>query len=246
MKVEIDTREMRDTLRRYIPYVKRNCAAELNQVALDITRDMWNALPPQNVAVKRSEVSNYLWAEMPEAMQRHRIIKSGPRKGVSVIVGRKKTRGKAGRRLYRIHLIVQARRRKEGKKGLYGEEMVRYAGAFAARAVRSVGYFKVVLLPIIRTLNPMVKFKMPFRETAGAGKISIWPGGRGYGFAKFATSNNPLAILNARWNFKGSRADYARSLVLNAFTRAWIAKIGKMQRAIARKLAKNNRYDLAA
>jgi hypothetical protein len=61
---------------------------------------------------------------------------TGKNKGKFRKVGEKRSQ------FSRVHLIVQARRKKEGKSGLYGASMRAVAGKFAQRAQISVGFVK--------------------------------------------------------------------------------------------------------
>ena len=232
MKLTVDTRQMRREARSMRPTVNRIAASELNQAALDIARETFNTLPPDigDIQSQRSKIKAYLNAIV---LQRVRIAKSGKRKGKFIKQGRKSAQ------LQRVNLIVQARQARSGKRGLYGAEMKKIAGAFSRRAQISVGYLKVVFLPVIRTLNSFVKYKMPFSETGGTNRISIWPGSKGYGFAKIATNGSLNALLNLRWNLKGPRAGYARGLIERAFGAAWRVRILRMQVRLAKTFQQN-------
>ena len=188
-RADIDAREFNRAIAQLSKGIPKLAVQIANQTALDVSREWFNVLPPpiNQVRAKRREIRSYLRA----------------------VVGNKRlTRKerKAGRvPLMRLHLIVQSRRRKSGQRGLYGQ-----------RAQSSVGYLKAMFLPVIRALNPVVRFKMPNSETGGTAKLSIWPGSKGHGRARLAAGSNPLAILNLAWNFKGPREGLA--LVLKSST----------------------------
>jgi len=204
----------------------RKAAVSLsNQIALDIVREWFNRVPPPigQIDAKRREIRSYLQAQLST---RVRLAKSGKK---FIKVGRK------ANQLRRVHLITQARQRKAGKKGLYGQRMRSAAAGLARRAQTGVGYLKAILLPVIRGLNPVVKYKMPYSETGGAGKIAIWPGSKGGGKVTPA-SGNPFAILNMRWSLHGPREGYARGLILSGWHQAVAFKLQKLKSRIEREM----------
>jgi hypothetical protein len=228
-RAEIDVREFNQAIRQLSAGSKKKAVELSNQIALDVSREWFNAMPPPiaQIAAKRREISAYMRQPLATKIK---LATSGTRKGKFV------QRGTRANALQRRHLILQARQRRAGKRGLYGDEMRRFAAAFSGRAARSVGYLKVMLLPVIRALNPVVKYKMPYSETGGSGKISIWPGSKGYGRAKLAFGANPLAILYLAWNFIGPQAGRAAGLVMAGWRQAADFKLGKLRRMIEREL----------
>lgn len=227
-RVSIDAREFNRAIQQLSKGVKQKAVDLSNQVALDVAREWFNALPPPiaQVQTKRREIRSYL---RQTVAVRIKLATSGKRKGKFIVAGKK------GDQLQRRHLIVQARRARAGERGLYGTRMRQFAAGLSRRAQISVGYLKAMLLPVIRALNPVVKFKMPYGETGGSGKISLWPGSKGYGRAKIAVSQ-PLAILNLAWNFHGPREGYARGLVMAGWRQAADFKLQKLRNRIEREL----------
>jgi hypothetical protein len=226
-RATVDAREFNAAIRQLSGGVKSKAVQLANQIALDVSREWFNRLPPPigQISAKRQEIREYL---------RTRI-------GVNTKRGKARRKGLEGTKrtpLMRLNLIVQARRARAGQRGLYGPAMKAAAGSFARRAQASVGSLKAMLLPVIRRLNPLVKYKMPFAETGGAGggRISIWPGSRGYGKATPAVGKSPLAILNLAWNLKGPRAGYAQSLVLGGWRQATEFKLAKLKSRIEREM----------
>jgi hypothetical protein len=216
-RAEIDIREFNRAIAQLSKGATKKAVELSNQIALDVAREWFNSMPPPigQIQAKRREIRSYLRARIGK-----RLSKS------------QRSAGKS--QLMRGHLIIQARRRRAGQRGLYGDAMKRAAGAFAGRAQRAVGYLKVMLLPVIRALNPVVRYKMPFSETRGS--ISIWPGSKGYGRARIAMGANPLAILSLGWNFHGPREGYARGLVMAGWRQAADFKLGRLKRMIEREL----------
>lgn len=232
-RADIDVREFNRAIQQLSKGVKEKAVHLSNQIALDVASEWFDALPPpiNQIQAKRSEIRRYLHQVLAV---RIKLAKSGKRFLKS---------GKMKNQLQRRHLIIQARNRRAGKRGLYGKTMKKAAGAFAQRAQVSVGYLKVILLPVIRSLNQVMRMAQAqgirayvkrFSETAGA--ISIWPGSKGYGKVMPAAGSNPLAILNLQWSFHGPREGYARSLVMAGWRQAADFKLGKLRRRIEREL----------
>jgi hypothetical protein len=57
------------------------------------------------------------------------------------------------RLLRRVHLIAQARERKAGRRGLYGEDMKEAASSLYRKAIGSVGYLRSGVVKAIRVFN---------------------------------------------------------------------------------------------
>lgn len=167
----------------------RDMQTEVRQRALNIAGRIFDLIPPESgspVEAKRFEIKQYMSTTLSS---RVRMAKRGKRAGHLI------RRGGRDRQLKRVNLIVQARRAKSGKKGLYGEAMSAASGYFQQNAQKAVGFLKSPFLPIIRTLNPMCRFKFPFAKTKN---ISRWPGSSGFGWAKVVNSDkSPMVILDA-------------------------------------------------
>jgi len=128
--------------------------------------------------------------------------------------------GGSEKQLQRVHLIAQMRNKREGKKGLYGAEMSRVAGGIKSTASKSVAFLKSVFLPIIVTLNPLVKKKFPFSKTRN---IQRWPGGAGHGKVVLTGLGtlNPMAVLNMEWLKEDkSAAGHGTDIILRAVQQA--------------------------
>ena len=227
MIADIDTRQFSQAIQQLSKGVSQKAIELSNQIALDVAREWFNYLPPpiSQVDARRREIRSYLNQPLATRVQ---LATSGKRKGKFIKKGRKNDM------LQRRHLIVQARRRRAGERGLHGARMRKFAAGFSRRAQIGVGYLKAILLPVIRALNPVVKYKMPYGET-GANRIALWPGSKGYGRATLAFSR-PLAILNLAWNFHGPREGYARSLVMIGWRHAADFKLQKLRNRIERDL----------
>src|SRR5436190_10925031 len=141
---------MSAALRSYYPTTEKSLPEILNQRELNIVGRAFDLIPPSDPVAKRGEIKEYLTQQLS---QRIRLAKTGRARFVK--------RGRKADQLQRVHLIIQSRRAKEGKKGLWGPVMRRAAGRFAAKAQVSVGFVKSVFIPIIRSLNPIVQYKFP-------------------------------------------------------------------------------------
>jgi hypothetical protein len=169
-----------------------------------------------------------------------RLAKSGKRKGQYIRAGSitfttKRGKGK-DRALRRAHLIAQAKRRKAGKKGLYGEEMRAYVGKMVGSRQRGVGWLKAILIPLARGLQAHVKYKIPARYTRN---ISRWPGSVGSGEVKVARKGwNPLASLTNTLDHPSSRGSAtAERIYEHALSSAIVAETAEMKRHTEKKMA---------
>lgn len=182
-QAELD--RLRRNMTRNAAEVGREIGREVNQRALNIAGRTFDNIKPSSgpgVERERHRVRLYLGQQLSTAIK---IAKRGIRKGRFM-----RRRGR-GRQLIRANLIVQARRAKEGKKGLYGKGMAAETGKFRRKASTSVGFLKSPLLPIIRTLNGICRFKFPFSKTKN---IARWPNSAGWGWARVLPSKNMQAV----------------------------------------------------
>ena len=94
-------------------------------------------LPPQGMNAARARIRAMLSRPVGEAR-------------ISTKTGKRVSRA---RTLQSVHLIVQARRAKEGQPGLYGDAMKKAAAALRRRAIGSVGYLKSPVVKALKQLN---------------------------------------------------------------------------------------------
>jgi hypothetical protein len=166
--------------------LNRDLGEEVRQRSLNVAGRTFDSIPPasgNSVDEKRTEIKRYLTERLATSVK---VAKRGKRKG------RFMQKGGRLRQLQRVHLIVNARRGKAGKKGRYGRGMMETARFFKNAAENSVGFLKSTLLPIITTLNPLCRFKFPFLKTKN---ISRWPNSAGYGKASINTSAQHPGVL---------------------------------------------------
>ncbi len=141
MKVSIDVEgeKFNAVMREWLKGTSRAIPDAINSRMAFLLMRAFTIMPPRGVQLKRNAVSAYM--DQPVGLRRF-----DP--GTGKFVG-----AKSGRVLRRQHLIAQARAKKEGKKGLYGKEMRKAAGALRRRAVGSVGYLKSAIAVAIRKLQ---------------------------------------------------------------------------------------------
>ncbi len=168
LSLDFDRRLLREGIQARTDTCEKELPAIINQTAANVVARAVAMLPPQDAQRKRWEIKQYLSRQMTSRVSLN--------KGT----GRIRTRRKVARnnQLQLVHLIVQSNRRKAGLPGLYGDAMRRASGKFKHRAEVSAGFAKAVYIPIIRGLNPVVEYKIPYSLTKS---ISRWPGSAGFG-----------------------------------------------------------------
>lgn len=178
--ITIDTRQFKAALKERAQNMTRSIPDELNQRLINIVGRAYDKIKPLPGSEQsaRTRVRSYLNEQLT---QRFTIRKTGKNKG------KFRKKGSRANQLVRANLIIQARRKKLGLKGLYGAEMRDAEGRFKQAAQIGVGSLKLPLLGIIRKLNPLVKFKSAFSRTGTVrpktgfvSRIATWPTS-GYG-----------------------------------------------------------------
>lgn len=198
--IRIDTRELNRAIGMNVPLVKRGLAEEVNQRTLNATGRAFEALPPNGrsgASAARRRIKLYMSEPIST---RIKLARYGPRKGKFVRAGSKKNQ------LRRVHLILQARRAKEGKPGLHGAEMRQRAGRFAARSQVGVGFMKSMFLPVLNSLNAVVtRFRFSMAKASG---IARWPNSAGWGFGTPARAGERTsAVLRVGANMQSSSGE---------------------------------------
>lgn len=149
----------------------------VTQNALDIAERCFDRTPKAD--------PNRIWSELRTAKAAKNVggMTVVPYSGPGV-AGRTTKAGKfirysKPRQLQAIHLIVNAIRGRHGKPGLYGKDMMRYAGKVTRSRRGGAGSLKIAFLPAIRQLMPKAKFK--FSWSAKAQGIKRWPHSQAWG-----------------------------------------------------------------
>lgn len=237
--VHVDTKVFQLAMREYSRTTKRAWPEIVNQRAANIVRHMLEKIPPKpgTEQAKRGEIRADLTAMYATKVK---LATSGKRKGKFIKAGshtfsRRRGKGK-DRALRRVHLIAQAARAKAGKKGLYGEEMRKYASKMVRSRQVGVGWIKAALVPLARGINSFIKYKIPHRFTA---RISRWPGSIGSGIVRPARSSsmNPVANLENTAIFQGTKAGAAaRRIWTSALRYGVLRETIEIRRHMKRKL----------
>lgn len=207
-----------------IPTVKRDLSEIVNQRSLNVVGRTFERLPPHDIQAKRAEIKRYLREPLS---QKVRMAKTGRRRYLKA--------GKKNNQLQRVHLILQARRRKRGLKGLTGAAMRRASGAFVQRAQVSVGFVKSILLPIIAGLNAICRFK--FMKTNG---VSRWPGSAGFGSVTPAANNDVAkCVMRMGANLKVPGEGNVQQLLANALQQSLYDEGREIFRHVQEKMQKS-------
>jgi hypothetical protein len=136
--VVVDTTRFSAAWREYLPRTKRSLAEAINARTFYLLLRLYCLLPPKSPQAARNKILDYFNRPVGE---RRRDKKTGK------LVGR-------SRELRVVHLIAQAKNKKAGKEGLYGEKMREAAASLRRRAAGSVGYLKSCVVKGIKKLSP--------------------------------------------------------------------------------------------
>jgi hypothetical protein len=205
----------------------RDLNEQVRQRALNIAGRTFDGIKPQvsgeALDNRRFEIKRYMDTPISS---RIKLAKSGKRKGKFIRKGGRK------RQLTRAVLIIQARRKKEGKKGLYGREMRYAVGSFVGISQKAVGALKSGLIPIIRTLNGLCRFKFPFYKTRN---IAQWKNGYAFGFARIKTDKmSPKVFMEFGANVKTNDAK-VQAIFENAANPAISAEATEIEQHMKRR-----------
>lgn len=224
----LNTREFSAAIRQLARKLPQEKLPQLlNQAALDVAGEAFDAIPPASGAVDstRLKLRRFLREQLSTTIK---LATSGKRKGSLI------RRGGRAKQLIRANLLANYWRGRAGKPGLYGAAMRKYTGKLTGARTRGVGFIKSVFLPIIRGLNPLVKYKFPFNKTA---KIARWPGSKGFGIATPARPSwNPVATFEIRNDIRNSQAGKVQNLYFRVVQAAIDFKAAKLQRQFEREL----------
>lgn len=150
MKAEltIETERFNEVMKRWLATTSREMSVAVNARMAFLLMRMFVLIPPHRVQQKRDEIRTYMQQTIGDRRMDKKTGKS---------VGR-------ARQLRRVHLIAQARNRKAGGIGLYGEKMKTASASLRRKAVGSVGYLKSGLIGAIK------KFQGHFTQFGGSTK----------------------------------------------------------------------------
>lgn len=141
----VDLRSFQDTLRKYIAVTSKTIPDALNTKMLYIAQGALKNTPKASRSDIESSLSITGYAQQ--------VYKRGPKKG------QMNQRGKLSRVITSspiIYKIINARRSRNGQKGLYGAEMKIAVKRFLAKRFRSIGTLKAGWVSAIKRLSGTV------------------------------------------------------------------------------------------
>lgn len=145
----------------------------------------------------------------------------------------------AGREVPRLALIINARRQKEGKPLLFGEEMDREMNKVWNARKASVAFLKSGWLPSIQLLKPLVRDRKGITPQDRSAKRRGQP--KGFAVAATPSSWRPTGKIvntaNAKRDDKGALVKYGGPALQAAFAH----EVASMKEYIARKLTDSAR-----
>jgi hypothetical protein len=147
-ELTIETERFNEVMKRWLATTSREMSVAVNARMAFLLMRMFVLIPPHRVQQKRDEIRTYMQQTIGDRRMDKKTGKS---------VGR-------ARQLRRVHLIAQARNRKAGGIGLYGEKMKTASASLRRKAVGSVGYLKSGLIGAIK------KFQGHFTQFGGSTK----------------------------------------------------------------------------
>jgi hypothetical protein len=136
--MEVDTSRFDAALKQYLLTTRRDLHKAINARFFYLMVRLFVLVPPRSPGQERRRISDYLGKPLGDINRKSK--KTGKRIGRS-------------RLLRRVHLIVQAKEAKAGRRGLYGEEMKTMASAFMRKSIASVGYLRSAVVKAIRVYN---------------------------------------------------------------------------------------------
>ncbi|MFZ9345476.1 MAG: hypothetical protein ACO268_10050, partial [Opitutales bacterium] len=120
--MEVDTSRFDAALKQYLLTTRRDLHKAINARFFYLMVRLFVLVPPRSPGQERRRISDYLGKPLGDINRKSK--KTGKRIGRS-------------RLLRRVHLIVQAKEAKAGRRGLYGEEMKTMASAFMRKSIAS-------------------------------------------------------------------------------------------------------------
>lgn len=216
--VHLDTGEFKRTMQQYKQFSRRNLSQALNTKLFYIGR---------RATVETPAYPEHVWAEFQAAV----ILRFSKRKGGLVKTNQRSFNRMSGD-VPRLAAIINARRRKAGKKGLEGPQMAEAMQKVFGARVRSVAYLKSGWLPGVEQLEPYAD---------RGGRPPIDRRAKRYGRAKGGASvARPYWVSTAAiWNTAFSKRDHKEGFIkygLPALQRAFDAEIASMKDYIERKM----------
>lgn len=138
VNITVDSSRFDAALKQYLLTTSRDLDKAVNARMFFLMVRLFVLVPPRSPAAERARIGEYLSRPIGDINRVSR--KTGKRVGKS-------------RLLRRVHLIAQARERKAGGRGLYGERMKDAASSLYRKAIGSVGYLRSGVVKAIRVFN---------------------------------------------------------------------------------------------
>ncbi len=227
--IDYDRGALVQQLAEYTATTTRSLDEILTQRVLNIAGRAFDLISPASLPAERREVKEYLTEPLSTKIK---FVRSGPRAGKAT------SRGRKGDQLRRVNLILQARRARQGLKGLYGAEMRAKSGKAQAKAQISVGFLKSLFIPIIMHLNGKARFKFPFAKTK---EVARWPNSAG----SFAIRKSGAGDLLSQGFEVGAKlflnSQRPERIVSRAINEAAVQETEEIRMHIARKLEEDAR-----
>lgn len=233
--MKLNTKEWDKVWPVYMQVSKRDLAESINTKLLYTSFGALARTPKANLLAIQTVLGP---VAVEETSTKVRFLKTGGIKRGRV-VRRNIFAAAAGREVPRLALIINARRKKEGKQLLFGPEMDREMNKVWLARKRSVAFLKSGWLPSIKTLRPLVKDRKGIAQMDRSAKQI----GKPKGFALPARSGNwkprgeIVNTASAKRDDKGALEKYGGPALQAAFDH----EVASMKDYIARKLADSAR-----
>ena len=166
ISIRVDRREFDATLKRYRDISKRTPKQICDTKAFFIARRAVLETPKADKGIMKSSLGSVIYRKKQAVAMKLKTVKRFSRWGQEY-------------QAPLAALIINARRKKAGERGLYGAAMSEAIRAMLAARMRSIGFIKSGWLQAIKAL-------LPFADTKGAprsegGVAEIGPSKKGYG-----------------------------------------------------------------
>lgn len=217
---------------------KKTVADVTNRQMSFLLMRIFALLPPRRVQEQRSKIRSYLEAQIGDARFNRKT-------------GKRVARSKL---LRRVHLIIQARRRKTGKPGAHGAEMKEAAASFRRATLGSIGYLKSGFIPLIKKFNghftqlggkqkgkqvnsngAFIRMLSSYGLLVGSGNVAKHRGVKtSHSFP--VMSLNPIAVVQISLKLKEGQEGKVNALFDEATTTALHDERKEMERVLAARM----------
>lgn len=240
--IKVDMTEFNAAMREYATSSSRELSQILNSRLFFVLARAFLMLRPASPQGERNRIRTYLREPIGDINKVSR--KTGKKLGKN-------------RLLRRVHLITQAKNKKAGNKGLYGEDMKKASASLMRRAIGSVGYLAA---PVAKAIKQLQGHFSQFGGTAGSvGGVRPYAGNKAltalaeeYGIgdrsnialhkgARATTTRakpgiNPRARAEVSLAIQDGQVPNVDSRYNSAFTRAFADERTEMERHIAKRM----------